>query len=284
VIRQLRVRRRIVQTPVIRYRNRKTGRTVTIVATQHVGTSEYFRQLGQIIAELELAGAAVCFEGMWQATQQDWAEASGEERAVRGLPLPGEGFRVQSLCRHLGWIEQSAGLRPSASWRNVDSSDLAVIRHAQPGNIQGMHEEFNDTFAGLSPDQFGVVMGAFLGLQLRLLSWDRWELMRRWATRKVASDAYRNVAQVVIADRNREALARLPSDRDAVLLWGIGHLPGLTAGLKQAGYRRRRARWVPVGEVPAIWPSLRIVVGWLRSPGGVEPDHDDESSVPPPSH
>jgi hypothetical protein len=102
---------------------------------------------------------------------------------------------------------------------------------------------------------------------LRLLSLDYFDLVWRLSARTASSDAYRNVARVMLEERNRGALARLPSDADAVLLWGSGHLPGLAVGLKKAGYRQRSTTWVPVGELPAVWPSLRVMWTWLRSSG-----------------
>jgi hypothetical protein len=131
VIRQTRVRRRVAQTPVVRYENRTTGRTVTLVATMHVGTNAYFSRLNEIVAGLEAGGAVICYEGIRAAPEGEWA------------------------------------------------------------------------------------------------------------------------------------LAKLPSGKDAVLLWGGGHLPGLAAGLKKAGYQHRGTTWVPVGELPAVWPSLRAVWAWL---------------------
>ena len=54
----------MAQTPVVRYENRKTGRTVTIIVTMHVGTNAYFTQLNEIIAGLEATGALICYEGI----------------------------------------------------------------------------------------------------------------------------------------------------------------------------------------------------------------------------
>lgn len=55
VTRVLRVRRRMLQTPVIRYRHQKTGRTVTLVGTIHVGEAAYYKRL--------FAGASSAWDG-----------------------------------------------------------------------------------------------------------------------------------------------------------------------------------------------------------------------------
>jgi len=266
VIRQTRVRRRVAQTPVVRYENRETGRTVTLIATMHSGTNAYFSKLNELIAGLEGMGAVVCFEGIRPAAEEEWAQAADRERAARGLSLPVNG--LQAMCRYLGWVEQSVGLKYSPSWRNVDMTELELVRQAQPHNVTESSTAFSDLFAGLTPEQLGEITGSGEALLVRLLSLDYFDLLRRLSVRAASSDAHRNVGRVMVEERNRGALARLPKDADAVLLWGSGHLPGLAAGLKEAGYRRRSTAWVPVGELPAVWPSLRVYWTWLRSSGG----------------
>lgn len=269
MIRQTRVRRRVAQTPVVRYENRKTGRTVTLVAAVHSGTEAYFKKLNEIIAELEADGALVCYEGIRPAAEQEWAEAADGERAARGVAEPMRDRGLEALCRYLGWVDQRAGLKYSPSWRNVDMTDLELIRQAQPNNVRESSDSFSDLFAGLTPEQLDLVTASLAAVMERLLSLDYFDLVWRLSTRAVASDAHRNVARVMVEERNRGALARLPTDADAVLLWGSGHLPGLAAGLKKAGYRQRNTTWVPIGELPALWPSLRIFWTWARSPGKV---------------
>jgi hypothetical protein len=252
---------------VVRYENRKTGRTVTLVATVHSGTNAYFQKLNEIIAGLEAEGALICYEGIRSAAAEEWAGAADGERAVRGLSGPASDRGREALCRHLGWVEQSAGLKYSPSWRNVDMTDLELVRQAQPHNVSESSTSFSDLFAGLTPEQFDETVGSGSALVMRVLSLDYFDLAWRWSMRAASSDAHRNVGRVMVEERNRGALAGLPSDSDAVLLWGSGHLPGLAAGLKKAGYRRRATAWVPVGELPALWPCLRVWWTWLRSPG-----------------
>jgi hypothetical protein len=267
VIRQARVRRRVAQTPVVRYENRTTGRTVTLIATMHSGTNAYFGKLNDIIAGLEAADALVCYEGIRPAAEEEWARAADGERAARGFSLPAGG--LQALSRHLGWVEQSAGLRYSPSWRNVDITELDLVRQAQPHNVRAAADGFTDLFDGLTPEQFGEVGGAIEAVLLRLLSMDYFDLVWRLSVRGASSDAYRNVARVMVEERNRGALAGLPSDADAVLLWGSGHRPGLAAGLKKAGYRQRITAWVPVGaSCPPCCPASGLCGRGCGASGG----------------
>jgi hypothetical protein len=156
-------------------------------------------------------------------------------------------------------------------------TDLELVRRAQPHNIGEQHDGFTTLFAGLTPEQFEVIARSGAALVIRLLSLDYFDLLQRWSARSASSDAHRHVSRVMVEERNRSALAKLPSGKDAVLLWGGGHLPGLAAGLKKAGYRHRSTTWVPVGELPAVWPSLKAFLAWLRAPG-----EDDSAPSPLP--
>lgn len=255
----------MAQTPVVRYENRKTFRTVTLIVTMHVGSRAYFRTLNDIIAGLESGGAVICYEGIRPAGEEEWATAADGERAFRGFPMAIRGRGLLALCRHLGWVWQSMALKYSPSWRNVDVTDLELVRLAQPPNLREQADGFSSVFAGLTPEELGVVIGSIAALLMRLLSWDYFNLVERWSVRAASSDAYQHVDRALIEDRNRSALAKLPLDSDVVLLWGGRHLPGLAAGLKKAGYRHRSTAWVSVGELPAVWPSLRAFWKWLRA-------------------
>jgi hypothetical protein len=81
--------------------------------------------------------------------------------------------------------------------------------------------------------------------------------------------------------RNRRVLASLPTDSDAVLPWGAGHLPGLAVGLRKAGHRRRDTTWVRVGRLPAIWPTVKDFWPVLRAIWAASDVPGDDT--PPPS-
>jgi hypothetical protein len=258
---------------VVRYENRKTGRTVTLVMVSHIGTSAYFTKLDDILAGLEAEGAVICYERVGPAADEQWAAASDEERAARGHVWSVSDQVLSAACRHLGWVDQGR-LKYSPSWRNVDMTDLEFVRRAQPQKISEQHDGISDLFAGLTPEQFEVVAGSFEALAVRLLALVGFRFMRRRFTPQGGPD--KHVSRVMVEERNREALAGLPSDADAVLLWGSSHLTGLAAGLKKAGYRRRSTTWVPVGKLPAIWPCLKAVWMWALA------SDEDDSSTPVP--
>jgi hypothetical protein len=120
----------MLQSPVVRFRNPKTGRSVTIVATMHIGTAAYYDQLRAMINEMESAGAIVCFESPRPTTKQEWAAASDEERAAWDGERLGRREFNKAAGRYLGWVNQSAALGNDAARRIDDARVEERNRHA----------------------------------------------------------------------------------------------------------------------------------------------------------
>lgn len=256
--RTLRVRRGVLQTPVIRYGHPSTGHTVTLVGTIHIGEVGYYEKLHAMVTGLEAAGAVVFYESISPAAEEEWAAADASERATRGASQAIGESNFRRVCRSLGWVEQGAAFTCAPSWRNADMTDLELVRLARPEALRGLREDLTDVFgSSLAQDQADAFAGAAAAVVFRLVSLDRFDRLRRIATWDEAS---RHFDHVTVAERNARALASLPSGDDAVLLWGAGHLPGLAAGLKETGHRRQAATWLNVGQLPALWASIRVVV------------------------
>ena len=261
MMRKLRVRRGVLQTPVIRYRHRRTGRTVTLVGTAHVGEASYYDRLHATVTRLEAAGAVVCYEWIGPAAEEEWAVASAGERAARDVSRAMGEATFRRVCRSLGWVEQGAVFRRAPSWRNVDMTDLELVRLARPETLRGLREAFGDVWgSSLTQDRADAFAGAAAGVVFRLVSLDWFDLLRHITT---WDDASRQFNHVEVEERNAHALASLPAGADVVLLWGAGHLPGLAAGLKQAGHRRQGTTWMNVGRLPALRASIKTVAKYL---------------------
>jgi len=263
LLRKLRVRWGVLQTPVIRYGHRGTGRTVTLVGTVHVGEAGYYKRLHALVADLEAAGAVVCFERVDPAAEHEWAAASGSERAARDAPRALGEQTFRRVCRSLGWVEQGAAFTWAASWRNVDITDLELVRLAGPETVRGLREDLADVFgSSLAQDQADAFAGAAVAVLFRLASLDWFDRLRQVAA---WDDASRHFGRVQVEERNARALASLPSGADAVLLWGAGHLPGLAAELAKRGHTRQGTTWVNVGRLPALWPSIKTICKYYRA-------------------
>jgi hypothetical protein len=267
VNRCLRVRHRMLQSPVVRYEHRESGRRVTVVATVHVGPAAYYQRLRTMINEMESAGAVVCYESPGPATKP--------ETAARG----GDRAEAQAAGRYLGWVDQSAALGGSPTWRNTDMTSDELARRAGPQHLQTWQRAGED-FTGLTQDQQEAFAGGASALLLRLAQLPWFDHFQRVVARR-AGDAQR-VIEVETRDRTSHVLASLPAESDAVLPWGAGHLPGLAAGLRTAGYRRRDTSWVTVGRLPAIWPSVKALWAGIRAIRA-SPGAPGDSSAPPSS-
>jgi len=255
----LRARRRMLQTPVVRFAHPGTGRTVTVVGTVHIAPAGYYRRLNAILARLEAAGALVFYEWIGSAAETDWSAASDTERDARDAAIAYSQDNTKAACRYLGWTRQQDALAYAASWRNLDITDLELIQRLGGQAVLDQREGFEAMFEGRSHDQRDVLTGVGAAVMLRLVAFDRYQLLWR-----LAGAAAPGVSRTVIDDRNKTVLDSLPSDRDCVLIWGLTHLPGLAAGLRQAGYRRQVGAWLNAGQLPPLWTDAKEVLGVLR--------------------
>lgn len=168
----------------------------------------------------------------------------GERRAHREFS--------RAAGRYFGWAEQWTTLGNPASWRNADLASLEFVRRAGPQNLLG-RQRAAEGFTGLTQLQQEALVGGVYAVGVRLAQFDWFRLFVRLVARLVG-DPTRRIDDVVFEDRNSHLLASPPVDSDAA-----GHLPGLAAALCKAGYRRRDTRWVTVGRLPAIWPSVKAL-------------------------
>lgn len=253
----------MLQSPVVRFEHRESGRRVTVVGTVHVGGVDYYGQLRSVIDELESAGAVVCNESAGPVTAQQWAAASDEERAAWSGEWCVSREDSKAAGRYFGWADQSAVLGSSPSWRNADLSSLELVRRAGPQNLLTQHHAIYGPMHGLTQDQQEAFAGGVYAIAARLAQFAGFHLLLRLLGRLVGGAS--RMDDVLVDERNRHVLASLPADSDAVLPWGVGHLPGLTAGLRKAGYRRRGTAWVTVGRLPGIWPSVKALWAGLKA-------------------
>jgi hypothetical protein len=90
-----------------------------------------------------------------------------------------------------------------------------------------------------------------------MVSLDRYQLLR-----SLVGQGY---SQVILDERNERVLASLPSGQDCVLIWGIGHVPGVAAGLRRAGYQRQASAWLNAGELPPLRTGAKVIWAACRA-------------------
>jgi hypothetical protein len=266
----LRVRRRTLQTPVVRFWHPGTGRTVTVAGVVHAAQPGYYRRLNVILARLEAAGALVFYEWVGSAAETEWSTASQAEHDARDAVMADSQETSQAVCRYLGWVSQAEALVYAASWRNVDITDLELVQRAGAQAVLDHHEAFEDMFGSRSDDQRDVAAGVGAVMVMRLISLDQYQLLVHMADS--------SVSRAMIDDRNDKVLASLPSDRDSVLIWGCNHVPGLAAGLRRAGYRRQASAWLDAGEFPPLRASAKAAWGVFTENRRGDPGRKDQGS------
>lgn len=274
----------MLQSPVVRFENPHTGRSVTVVATSHTGSAGYYEQLRAVINKIESGGAVVCLEGVGSASEQELAAASDEERAALGRyqasRAPASDLSL-AACRYLGWVDQTAALGSSPTWRNADMTKLELVRRAGPRNLLSLHVP-GDEFTRMTHDRQEALAAGGYAIVVRLAQYGWMFDPFRSLLVRLVGDAHRRLEHVEVEGRNGHVLASLPPESDAVLPWGAGHMRGLAQGLRQAGYRRRETTWVTVGILPPTWLSIRLLSTGLRALWVALDEHDDsaESSRP----
>jgi len=136
-----------------------------------------------LVAQLEAAGAIVCYEWVGPAAEQEWAAASASERAARDAPRAMGEETFRRVCQSLGWVEQGEVFTWAGSWRNADMTDLELVRLAGPETVRGLREDFADVFgSSLAQDQADALAGAAAAVVFRLMSLDWFDRLRHMAT------------------------------------------------------------------------------------------------------
>lgn len=279
----MRIRHRALQTPVVRFEHPKSGRSITVIGTIHIGTAAYYEQLRTMISEMESGGAVICYELVAPGTEQELAAASDEERAALDAFMPARPpehppeVATEALSRSLGWVDQASALVLSPSWLNVDMTSLEFVRRAGPQNLLSWPDDPAEVRTGLTQDQHDDLTVARFAVLFRLAQFAGFLRFARFLFRRMSNGNFTNV---MFDERNRHVLASLPADSDAVLLWGAGHLPGFATGLRNAGYRRRDTTWVTVGMLPALRTSL--VKAFARPSASRSAQGTQLDDVPPP--
>ncbi len=252
--REILLRRSALCTPVITLALPGTGRSVTLIGTMHVGQPAYYQAIHDRAAALEAAGALVQYEALYDAPDSEWEKAAPDERAARDALNRGLDYLYSfagPLFDHLGWAGQRDELRYEPSWEHVDISDLDLIRAAGPAAVLARMNRVSElaaAFDALDPH----LEAAAVSLAFRF-----WRFLPGRYRRPEPGTEHHDQAfeQAVVHRRNQHALAALPPGRDAVLIWGSGHLPGMTSALEQAGFRRRAQEWLPAGRLPGLVKS-----------------------------
>lgn len=259
----MRVRGRVLESPVVEYRHATTGAELLLILNCHMGTPAYWAEIRKLVGDRERLGWSVQEEGIREAPDAEWAAASPAEQAARRVMETLYADQPAAVAARIGWVYQEQGLPAGRRWVRIDMTDLEVIRSAGPAAIlaRGQANAVEVAKAGAYWGQWQAAVFP--------LAWRRQArpgtLVARAAARLVpAPDA--GVTGVLVDQRSAVGGVADP-DRNWVLLWGAGHEETIGAALAAGGWFPAGVRlWLPVGKLP---PAARSLWGIVRAGAGV---------------
>jgi hypothetical protein len=151
---------------------------------------------------------------------------------------------IDGILAYLGWVRQRE-MRREPSWQNVDLDLDGLLQAVGNDTFIAVHKAGEEETAGIPGHRLGAVLAAVWAAQCRRGMTGLEDL-----SAEAAGGAMGKFCSVVTDERNRLALARIPPERDAVLVWGAYHLRGLAAGLEERGYVQVSEEWIRVGRLP----------------------------------
>ena len=252
-----------LQTALIHLRHRETGRRVRLAAMIHIGEPVYYERINEVIAEHE---GLVLFEGLGQLGDDEIAVLTPDERRVYEAIAPlTEAYR--RLAAALDLVAQPDALtKPGPNWLRADlplgqlltrwaerQLPLIPAMDAATRTLQGPLLKRTTRLLLL---QEPLILGAF-------------RLLRGW------SPALGRLSNLLVDERNEAALNvfdATPADRDVMLIYGAGHVPGLLTALERRGYREAARDWFTAhSERIAGSDWLDYIGDWWKRAGRTPP-------------
>ncbi|HEX8762412.1 MAG TPA: hypothetical protein VF733_01505 [Candidatus Saccharimonadales bacterium] len=224
----------LIKTPIQTYEHLKEGKLVTLVGVVHMAQqSDYYPTIQDIIDGREADGAVVHFEGVRRSTKQEAAIVQPSHaicnrvrRLRKIIDLP------KMVYGDFNFFEQGKALKRRETWENHDATELQIAQRMPTTTLMATSlvlKTLGYSFNRLSPEE---------RLALYKDSGDRFAETSEKVVRAIAKgfgpaiEVYRND----IALNAYDDLQEHDPGRDAVLLWGAGHLPGLGEGLVDRGF------------------------------------------------
>ena len=231
-----------LQTAVIHLRHSTTGRRLTLLSMIHIGLPDYYERLGDIIAEYEVDGRLVLFEGVGELPPEE-AEALPEEEHQVYRSLASLNAAYQRIAASLRLVAQPDAMpKPKPGWIRADLPVRDLLRRWVKGRlplIPAMEQ------AG------GMLESAFMRRAVRIALLQEPLLLGAVGLLRGRLTGLGGMTHLLIDERNTAALAAFDSadgTRDAVMMYGAGHIPGLLAGFERRGFREAGREWYTAHE------------------------------------
>jgi hypothetical protein len=268
VIRTTRERDRwSLQTALIHLQHRETGRRVALMSMIHIGEATFYTRVNELIAEQEQKGGLILYEGLGQLSDAEIAALTPDERKVwEGIAPLTEMYR--KLATALDLVAQpDAMTKPKPEWIRAD---LPLKR------LLTLWSERRLPLLPAMEQATRALESAFLKRATRLLLLQEplilstFRLVRGW------SPGLGRLSALLVDERNDAAMAAFdaaPSDREALIVYGAGHVPGLLTALHRRGYRERGRDWFTAHTEQIPFSDLLDVAGewWRKAQASARP-------------
>lgn len=241
-----------IAMPVREFVHPDTGGRVTVIGTIHAASPQYYAALGELLADLDAAGAVIHYEHVGEPTADEWASAAPE------ITQGAEDIRkrldtMYARFTSVGLALQKDALVMREDWQNHDLSRIGAAEFYGEQVIR--QQQKSDTEADL-------LLANFTPAVLRALLLQTLAASGKVVTGEVDRDSVLpGVERQLAMLRETIALAAVDVRRavephaHVVLVWGAAHLPGFSRGLAARGYKEDGERWLTAID-PATLPPL----------------------------
>jgi hypothetical protein len=252
-----------LQTAVIHLQHRQSGRRVRLMSMIHIGEPRYYARLNELIADHD---GLIFFEGLGQLTDEEIAALTPEERKVYDAIAPlTDAYR--KIAAALDLVAQPDALtKPGPTWIRADLPLSRLLKEwaarrlplipAMEAASKTLESVFFKRTTRLLLLQEPLILGAF-------------RILRGW------SPSIGKLSALLVDERNDAAIATFdatPSDQDALIIYGAGHMPGLLAMLRERGYQQTARDWYTAHTERIAYSNLLDhALDWWRKAAASRP-------------
>jgi hypothetical protein len=226
-----------ISSPIHTYVHPERHSRIDLIGMIHIGEASYYQRVQNIVDARNADGALTHYEMVKRAGTAELTTAPRRVQAnvqrVRAIMR-----NVDSLFEGLDLTHQKKGLMYRQSWENHDTTEIDEAARMSTIPLSGllMATRAMRAFAQtLPPNERRDLLVQNLQQTTNNLHSRQSPLKRL---------LYGNNERVIIDYRNDIALEAIDNqlqeepESDLVLLWGMGHLAGLGAGLKNRGFSK----------------------------------------------
>lgn len=232
----LRVRSGTLQTPILNFKHTSTDSRISLIGMIHIGSQKYYNSVAEHVASTEDTGNIVHYEKLVKPSE---GEQITFPEGIDDIVAFTEDMRLplDIAARHLNVVRQINALDYRPHWENHDISFVDFATMLGPDELAKMIESVNIL------RRMHAKHPILTGMMLKTGLW-----FMPLLTRLNDSDTHREY--VVVHHRNKIALDAVNErittepDRSITMLWGAGHLTGISEGLKLLGYHRITVHWL----------------------------------------